>query len=57
MINIWTIVQKLPSMELETEKKAGDEEIWGRGTRDTTTEIAVFALTLLMPSCQAEMSM
>lgn len=46
MINIWITVQKLPSMELETEKKAGNEEIWGLGTRDTKIETTVFALTL-----------
>lgn len=46
MIMIWVTAQKLLSTELETENKAGNEEIWRLGTRDTKIETTVFAFTL-----------
>lgn len=46
MINIWIKAQKLLSMELETENKAGNEELWGPGTRNTKIETTVFVLKL-----------
>lgn len=46
MIIIWVTAQKLLHTELETENKAGNEEIWGLGMRDTKIETTVFAFTL-----------
>lgn len=46
MVNIWITAQKLLSVKRETENKAGNEEIWMWGKRDSKIETTAFALKL-----------